>query len=220
MFRGKVCAVTGIRAAESLVRYRSAVNKLNENYITASGSGLKGHDAARPGAPSVMLGKPIYDWQENDVLRYIWENELRYAPAYDHQHLIGQALRVSTPLHAESARHFGKLRQTEPEFYAQLIDLFPDMQLHERYWGELDREALERRYGQSLAGVRQYILDRITDPKLQPLALERLDLIVTMARRQPEIWPPYYVLSQFINGSFKRVIQPIQVANQRKKVVA
>lgn len=34
-YRGKVAFLTGIRAAESLIRYRACVNKLNENYINA-----------------------------------------------------------------------------------------------------------------------------------------------------------------------------------------
>jgi predicted phosphoadenosine phosphosulfate sulfurtransferase len=211
-FRGKIAAVTGIRASESLVRFRSSVNKLNENYITASDSLLKGvPGAARLRAPAVSLAKPIYDWQENDVLRYIWEHGLKYAPAYDAQHLAGVGLRVSTPLHAEAAKKFGRLRETEPELYASVIDIWPDMLLQERYWSELDRKAIMARYGASLEGVRQYILDTITDDHSQALALKRLDLIVVMARNQPDAWPPDYVLTQFVTGSFKRVIQPKKV---------
>lgn len=213
-FRGKIAAVTGIRASESLVRFRASVNKLNENYITASDSLLKGvPGAARLRAPSVSLAKPIYDWQENDVLRYIWEHGLDYAPAYDAQHLAGVGLRVSTPLHAEAAKSFGKLRETEPDLYAGVIAIWPEMQLQERYWRELDRKAIQARYGSSLEGVREWILANLTDMHSQALALKRLDLIVVMAKNQPDAWPPDYVLTQFVTGSFKRVIQP-------KKVVA
>jgi predicted phosphoadenosine phosphosulfate sulfurtransferase len=34
-YRGKIAFLTGIRAAESLIRFRACVNKLNENYINA-----------------------------------------------------------------------------------------------------------------------------------------------------------------------------------------
>lgn len=49
--------LTGIRADESLIRYRASVNKLNENYINAT-------ECKR-----VSLCKPIYDWRENDVFK-------------------------------------------------------------------------------------------------------------------------------------------------------
>jgi predicted phosphoadenosine phosphosulfate sulfurtransferase len=211
-FRGRIAAVTGIRASESLVRFRASVNKLNENYITSSGSLLNGvTGGARYRAPNVSLAKPIYDWLENDVLRYIWEHELDYAPAYDAQHLAGVGLRISTPLHAEAAKHFGKLRETEPELYAGCIALWPEMVLQERYWSELDRKAIATRYGTSLEGVRQWILDSLEDPHSQELALSRLDLVERLAVRRPDAWPPEYVLRQFMNGSFKRVLQPLKV---------
>jgi predicted phosphoadenosine phosphosulfate sulfurtransferase len=210
-FRGKIAAVTGIRASESLVRFRASVNKLNENYITASDTGLKGTPgAARKRAPNLLLAKPIYDWDENDVLQYIWEHQLDYAPAYDAQHLAGVGLRVSTPLHAEAAKHFGRLRETEPALYASCIAIWPEMQLQERYWRDLDRGALLRRYGQSFAGVRAYITEHITDEKSQRLAFRRLDDVETMALRRPESWPPEYILNAFVTGAFKRVIQPLK----------
>jgi len=211
-FRGRIASVTGIRASESLVRYRASVNKLNENYITSSGSLLQGvTGGVRYAAPNVSLVKPIYDWQENDVLRYIWEHQLDYAPAYDAQHLAGVGLRVSTPLHAETAKHFGKLRETEPDLYAGCIALWPEMALQERYWSELDRKAATRRYGMSLDGVRQWVLDNLDDPHSLDLALLRLDQVERLARKRPEVWPPEYVLSQFMNGSFKRMLQPQKV---------
>ena len=37
-FKGKIAFVNGIRASESLIRYRASVNKLNENYINAVGN--------------------------------------------------------------------------------------------------------------------------------------------------------------------------------------
>jgi predicted phosphoadenosine phosphosulfate sulfurtransferase len=65
-YKGKVAFLTGIRAAESVMRYRASINKLNESYINASS------------APSVSLCKPIYDWQENDVFRFFYEWAINY----------------------------------------------------------------------------------------------------------------------------------------------
>jgi len=36
-FNGKIAFITGIRASESIMRYRASVNKLNDNYINAVG---------------------------------------------------------------------------------------------------------------------------------------------------------------------------------------
>lgn len=147
---GKVAIVTGIRASESLIRYRASVNKLNENYVTGGGGG-----------PSrVRLVKPLFDWEEADVLRFSFERGLRICPYYSSQQLVGQQLRVSTPLHAENAKRFDKLREVDPELYANVVAIFPEMELQERYWSQLDREGLRERYGQSYEGVRRYIEDQ------------------------------------------------------------
>lgn len=98
-FKGKVAILTGIRASESLMRYRACVNKLNENYITATDS------------PNVKLVKPLYDWEENDVFRFFFDHSIRYCPIYDIELYAGSNLRVSTPLHAEAAKKFHLIRR-------------------------------------------------------------------------------------------------------------
>ena len=116
-FKGKVAFLTGIRAAESIMRFRASVNKLNDNYINASSS-------AR-----VSLCKPIFDWEENDVFRFFYDKGIAYCPIYDHQLLAGRALRVATPLHSEQAKRIGQLREIDPEFYNRVLKVFPEMEV-------------------------------------------------------------------------------------------
>ena len=52
---GKVAIVNGIRAEESIVRYRSVANKIHDNYIVKSFH------------PRATLCKPIYDWLVQDL---------------------------------------------------------------------------------------------------------------------------------------------------------
>jgi predicted phosphoadenosine phosphosulfate sulfurtransferase len=198
-FKGKIAFLTGIRASESLMRQRACMNKLNDNYINA---------VADKNAAHVRLCKPIFDWEENDVFRYFYDAEIQYCPIYDRQMYSGLGLRVSTPLHAESAKRFDRQRTTDADFYNRLIEVFPEMLAHERYYGELDREAIKVRYGTSLEGVRAWIEENITDERQYELAVKRFEGVVTAAKARPDSYPPRYVLMQFMNGAFKRNILP------------
>ncbi len=212
--RGKVAVVTGIRADESLVRYRSCVNKQNENYITAT-------DTAK-----VKLVKPIYDWSQADVFRYFYDRGIQYCSIYDEQTWNRMGLRVSTPLHAESAKRFGKLRTLYPVFYEQLIRLFPEMLAQEKYWDSMDIYGVIAGYPASWAGVHQYVNQRIADPHQRELARKRVE----MARKIRENnlrdgkgsagnfggYPILYVFKQVINGAYKRVIQPCRTPSKEE----
>ncbi len=195
-FKGKLAFMTGVRAAESLIRFRACVNKLNDSYINASSS------------PRVSMCKPIYDWAENDVLKFFFEEHIRYCAIYDAQHLVGGRLRVSTPLHAEAAKKIGLLRRTDPVFYDQLIALFPDMAIQDRYWDELDREGLARIYGGSYASIRRYILE-VMSPDRRAAALEKFDSAMVRARKEPASYPPAYVFRWIQTGAFTKELMAI-----------
>jgi predicted phosphoadenosine phosphosulfate sulfurtransferase len=145
-FNGKIAFLTGIRAEESLVRYRASVNKLNDNYINASSS------------KRVSLCKPIYDWSENDVFKYFYESKIKYCPWYDQQIWAREKLRVATPLGSEAAKRYHRSIAVDPKFYDRVMRIFPSMGIQARYWQEFDREAVIRKYGQEgYAGVLRYI---------------------------------------------------------------
>ena len=191
-FAGKVAFLTGIRAQESLMRYRASVNKLNDSYINASSD------------KRVSLCKPIYDWLEDDVFKFFMERDIHFCDLYQAQHLAGVNLRVSTPLHAEAAKRFGALREWAPTFYQQVVELFPEILVQERYWAEFDQTKARERYAQDFDGVRAYILEHIDDEKTQHAALTRLEGIEKRERVRPGSYPPDYVLNYFMAGSFKR----------------
>jgi predicted phosphoadenosine phosphosulfate sulfurtransferase len=66
-YKGKIAFITGIRASESLMRFRSSVNKLNDNYI---------NQVSDPNARNVMLCKPLFDWDEDDIFKYFYDNNI------------------------------------------------------------------------------------------------------------------------------------------------
>lgn len=202
-YKGRIAFVTGIRADESLIRFRSVVNKLNENWINTPVKYTK----EQKSVPNVKLCKPIYDWSENDIFKYLGDHGIRYCPIYDAQLWSGESLRVSTPIHAEAAKRFDRLRAIAPQLYAQIIDIFPEMLVQERYYRELDLSAVKDRYGRDLDGVRAWIVEHLAGAE-QRLALQRLDDVRPRHRRFPHAYPADYILNAMMSGGFKRKIIP------------
>ena len=196
--KGKACIVTGVRAAESILRYRSCVNKLHENYIVASSS-KRG-----------MMARPIFDWQENDVFRYFYDRGIDYAPCYDAQGWSGERMRVSTPLHAESAKHLPQLREHAPELYERVVTLFPETQVQERYYREFDQEGLILEYSKSWDAIYAWLDENITDPGMRKQALKEYRSVKARAQLQPESYPLEHVLKALIANSGHRVVQPMR----------
>jgi 3'-phosphoadenosine 5'-phosphosulfate sulfotransferase (PAPS reductase)/FAD synthetase len=206
-YKGKIAFITGIRASESLMRFRSSVNKLNDNYI---------NQVSDPNARNVMLCKPLFDWDEDDIFKYFYDNNIKYCKIYDMQMWANNNLRVSTPLHAESAKRFNLIRTTTPDFYQRVIDVFPEMLAHERYYKELDKDAIKERYGKSYEGVRAWIEDNLADDENQyKLALNKFNKVMSAIRNSPESYTPEYLLKVYISGSFKRNILPKGKTNVR-----
>ena len=200
--RGKVAIVTGVRASESLMRFRAMTAKLSENYINGTTD------------PRVSTVKPIFDWHENDVFRYFYDNGIRYCPTYDHQLFAKEPLRVSTPLHAERAKRLDNLRAYEPVFYDQVMSVFPEMAVQERYYAELDRGAVQERYGADLDGVQAWIEENITEEVQLAKAMKELRAMRIKQAKTPESYPSDYVLSQFMAGAYKRSITALSTAQQ------
>ena len=202
---GKLAFVTGIRASESLLRYRACVNKLNENYIT------KPQEMGNYKAPSnVMLCKPIYDWEENDVFKYFYENNIEYCDIYDSQILAGSNLRVATPLHAEASKRIHHLKAIDPVFYEQVVDIFPEMRLQERYYSDYNRQADIEKYGKSYRGVENWIIKNLSyDKEVLAKAIKAYKRAKKLTVNNPESYPPEYVLKYFMGGNYvKRDIMP------------
>lgn len=202
---GKVAFITGIRAAESIMRYRASVNKLNDSYINASSD-------AR-----VSLCKPIYDWQEDDVFKFFMEEQVRFCPLYDGQHYAGTPLRISTPIHAEASKKLGDLRSIDPEFYDRVLAAFPDMDVQDRYWSQLDRAATTERWGQSYDTIDEYIRTQIPDHDQRRKAAKMFRSVMVRARRQPDAYPPHHVFRYIYTGAFKRKCLPLGKREQKPR---
>jgi predicted phosphoadenosine phosphosulfate sulfurtransferase len=196
-YKGKIAFITGIRASESLIRYRASVNKLNENYINATG------------APNVSLCKPLYDWSENDIFKFFYDEKIEYCKIYDNELFAGSSLRVSTPLHAEAAKKFDRLKLIDPVLYQQVVDIFPEMLVHERYFKDYDRGKVTAKYTQDFKGIKNFIFDNLNDIHQRETALERLNSIEVGEINRPGSYPIKAVFKYIIAGQYKRMMLPV-----------
>ena len=137
--KGSVAFITGVRASESMVRYRSVVQKLHENYIVTPYK-------LKRGVP-LKFAKIIYDWNTNDVFKFITEEHgAEFSEYYDLAALTGSNTRVGIPLHSIAIRRIGDVVATEPKFYDRLFECFPSIDAQRRWWPEFDIEKLIEKY--------------------------------------------------------------------------
>ena len=158
---GSVAFITGVRANESMVRYRSLVQKLHENYIVSPYKMKK--------SIPLKFAKVIYDWQTDDVLKFITEEHgAEYCEYYDLAALTGSNTRVGIPLHSVAIRRIGDVVATEPDFYDRLWEIWPDIDAQRRWWPDFDIEKLINRYAdRGFEGAKECIRENILGDELQ-----------------------------------------------------
>ncbi len=159
--RGSVCFLTGVRASESMVRFRSISQKLVEPYI-ATPYRLK------RGVP-LKFGKIIYDFNTPDVFKYVIEEcKANYCEYYDLAVQTGSNTRVGIPLHSVAIRRIGDVIATEPEFYDRLVHCFPQIDAQRRWWPEFDVEKLIAKYAAfGFDGASSFIDDYLVGERRQ-----------------------------------------------------
>lgn len=152
---GNVAFLTGVRASESMVRYRSIVQKLHENYIVTPYK-------LNRNVP-LKFAKIIYDWNTDDVFKFITEeHNAEYCEYYDLAALTGSNTRVGIPLHSVAIRRIGDVVATEPEFYDRLYECFPHIDAQRRWWKDFDIEKLIGSYSKDgFAGAGSFVDDYI-----------------------------------------------------------
>ena len=188
--KGNVAFLTGVRASESMVRYRSVVQKLHENYINTPYK-------LKAGIP-LKFAKVIYDWNTNDVFKFITEEHgAEYCEYYDLAVATGSNTRVGIPLHATAIRRIGDVIATEPEFYDRLWECFPFIDAQRRWWPEFDSEGLISRYsGRGFDGASEFIDEYLVGDR------RKMEARVYVAKfRKKHIQDPYgYPISWLIRN--------------------
>lgn len=202
--KGSVCVLTGVRAAESILRWRACVNKLNENYITASKS------------KRISLGKPLFDWEENDVFRYFHDRNIAYCPVYDAQVWAGANLRVSTALNMEASKVLHHLHYYDPDLYERAAEIFPETLTQRRYWSEFDQQGMIERHAQSWESIERWCREHYEDPGMRAQALKELRAVRIRAVKTPDSYPLAHVFRGLLAGGGYRTIQPLDVSGLKE----
>lgn len=181
--RGRTAFITGVRANESMIRYRSVTQKLHENYINRP-QGL-------PKAIPLRFAKVIYDWTSDDVLKFITEEHgAPYCKYYDYAMLGGANQRVGTPLFSTAARRLTDVVKTEPEFYDRLVEAFPEIDTQRQLWGEYDIEAVVDQFAaDGWDGVKECIETHFDDVDYRRLAFSFADKFRTSHNKDPFAYP-------------------------------
>jgi predicted phosphoadenosine phosphosulfate sulfurtransferase len=125
---GQVGFMLGIRAAESLTRYRAVVRRDVENWIipfSGSPTGARNSPVSPPTSRNVNKVYPIYDWTTTDV--WVAPSKLGwdYNRTYDKMSMHGvtpEAQRVAPPWHPEAIGSLGFYPAAFPEMWARMVD--------------------------------------------------------------------------------------------------
>ena len=196
-FQGSICALTGIRAEESINRYTSSTQKIEDNYIT------KGHHI------SVSMARPIYDWIQLDVWKYIKDNGLQYSKAYDIAKANGMALRSGGHLVGmasyELLQHIQKI---DPELYEKFLDMFPTARLQAEYGYAYDYKGQVKKWGKSYAKVRTWI-ERYVPEEYYDLAVTKFQQDMQPALKSPSTYTPEGMMKNYLKGEFLNM-QPMK----------
>ena len=193
---GRVAFLTGVRANESMVRYRSCVQKLHENYINVPFRMKK--------SIPLRFAKVIYDWTTDDVLKFISEeHNASYCEYYDLAAISGSNTRVGIPLHCVAIRRIGDVVATEPEFYDRLYECFPHIDAQRRLWVDFDMEKLIANYAAAgWKGVKRCIDDNVLTPGLHRRAMAFASEFRKKQAKDPTSYPTHWLIRNILMKEF------------------
>ena len=194
--KGRTAFLTGVRANESMVRYRSLVQKLHENYIVVP--------YKSPRNMPLRFAKVIYDWTTDDVLKFVTEEHgADYCEYYDVAAMTGSNTRVGIPLYCVAARRMGDLVSTEPLFFDQLQAVWPMIDAQRRLWADYDVEKLimdYARYGWD--GVKMCIDDHMIHPSDRHYAMSFCAKFRAKMKNDPKSYPIHWLVRTLLLNEF------------------
>ena len=193
---GRVAFLTGVRANESMIRYRSCVQKLHENYINVPYRMKK--------SIPLRFAKVIYDWTTDDVLKFVSEeHDASYCEYYDLAALTGSNTRVGIPLHCVAIRRIGDVVATEPDFYDRLYECFPHIDAQRRLWADFDIEKLITNYSRmGWEGVKMCIEDNVLTPGLKRRAMSFAAEFRKKQAKDPASYPTHWLIRNILMKEF------------------
>ena len=193
---GRVAFLTGVRANESMIRYRACVQKLHENYINVPFKMKK--------SIPLRFAKVIYDWTTSDVLKFISEEHgASYCEYYDYAAVAGANTRVGIPLHSVAIRRIKDVVNTEPQFYDRLVECFPYIDAQRRLWADFDIELMIEMYSsQGWKGVEYCINENMLTPGLKQRAMAFAAEFRKKHKLDPYSYPVSWLIRNLLLNEF------------------
>lgn len=158
LLNGSVIMFNGYRSDESYAVYKSVMAKPHETYLSISKI-----------SPRLSLCKPIYDWKNKDVFLYLFKNNLEYNPIYNTLLWCDMPLRSNIPLGKSASVHLAKYKLYDPDYYNQLVYMFPDLEASSRYMSEVSLDKVAEKYGKNPEGMIKYIKENVDDFEKQSM---------------------------------------------------
>lgn len=122
-----ICFLVGLRAEESLNRYRAVIKNpgyKNIFWSTKSNGLIKFY--------------PLYDWSFDDIFYYFYWNKVKYNRIYDFLHIKDKSeqitkMRVSNLIHEKAYRSLSTIQEFEHGTYEKLIKRLDGISVAARY---------------------------------------------------------------------------------------
>lgn len=193
---GRTAFLTGVRANESMVRFRSVVNKLHENYIVRPYKLQK--------SIPLWFGKPIYDWLAMDVAKFLHEEHgANWCEYYDLAAMVGGVQRVGIPLHSVSIRRLRDYTAAEPDWFDDLYDCFPQIDAQYKLWPEFDVDAYIDGYVRDgWDGVKRCIDDNMLTPGIRQVAMSAVADFRKKHLNDPISYPLDWLIRTLVMNEF------------------
>lgn len=124
--KAETCFLVGLRAEESLDRFRTMVKH----------PGWNGHLWTSQSKKSGIKAYPLYDWTYEDIWHYTATRGVVYNRIYDYLYFQGYRIndiRVSYLAHENSLKSLSSLQEFEPDTYARLLARMPGIATAARY---------------------------------------------------------------------------------------
>lgn len=193
-FKGSTVILTGVRAAESLLRHQAIM-----------GAGHRGPDywlSARN--ERINTARPIADWAENDTFRFFYDLQnadpsFTYCEVYDAQILSKMQMRVGTVITSEAAKKLDKLAISDPDLFDAVMRIWPEMAVQARYLHDYAPADEAEEWGQDYDSIASWC-----EANLEGRWLDNARYHIERARSRAELYPPKYLMTAFLKGGYKR----------------
>lgn len=166
--RPNTASLVGLRAVESPNRWRAVVkNPVYKNIYWGTKRKYNSYNFY-----------PLYDWNFQDIWRYIYENNIKYSKIYDYQYMKGfgiRDMRVSSLIHEKSFKSLVELPEFEPKTYDKLLKRIAGIQVGHLY-GKDDKLLSCRKLPKNFRDwieYRDFLLKTYPDADMKPVFEKR-----------------------------------------------